>query len=187
MMKKSMKMSLAVACLVGESAAIKFRPPEGSVPWHEEAKKPEFTHPEDHDIDYFVPNFGEDNEITTSKKNMAKAEEDLKHKMFATFEPKKNPWDDYTVPHFGEDQDIKDSKHNLYAAEKQFNHELMASFDPPDDPPRNYFVPHFGEDSDILTSKANTAKEEAVLGHAWNPTKDEDGEWELPKFSEFKL
>ena len=49
---------------------------------------------------------------------MAKAEKDLDHELYATFDPKKNPWDDYTVHNFGEDEDIKASKKNMYAAEK---------------------------------------------------------------------
>lgn len=56
---------------MAQSSAIKFRPPEGSVPWHEAAKKPEVTDPKDHDINYFIPNFGGDGEIASSLKNMA--------------------------------------------------------------------------------------------------------------------
>lgn len=85
--------------------------------------------------------------------------------MYATFEPKKNPWDEFTVPHFGEDEDIKATKVNLYAAEKKYNHELEASFTEPDGPKRNYFVPQFGEDTDITDSKKNLAQTEEKFGY----------------------
>ena len=52
---------------------------------------------------------------------------------------------------------------------------------------KNYFVPNFGGDSDINASKAHEAKAGEKLGHTWTPTKDEDGEWELPSFKEFRL
>ena len=44
----------------------------------------------------------------------------------------------------------------------------------------NYFVPHFGADDDIIVSKASEVAASESLGHQWIPTKDEDGEWELP-------
>lgn len=69
------------------------------------------------------------------------------------------------------------------------NREPLLSWSPT--PPKtfkmNYFVPHFGEDHDITTSKANEAAAGARLSHTWTPTKDEDGEWELPTFKEFRL
>ena len=53
---------------------------------------------------------------------------------------------------------------------------------------QNYFVPNFGEDHDITESKSSEAQAAAALGHKWNPTKDEDGNWELPSSQiEFKL
>ena len=61
---------MVVSALLESTSAIKFRPPEGTVPWHEEAKLPEWKDPKDHDIDYFVPNFGMDTEIAASLKNM---------------------------------------------------------------------------------------------------------------------
>ena len=49
----------------------------------------------------------------------------------------------------------------------------------------NYFVPNFGEDADIASSKTHEAAAAARLKHQWNPTKDKDGNWELPSESAF--
>ena len=106
-----------VACLVSSSTAISFRPPEGTVPWTKTSKEPEWVTPKDHDIDYFVPNFGVDTDIGASLKNLATAEEKYGHQLEASFEPKKDPWKVYDVAHFGEDDDIKSTKANIKAAE----------------------------------------------------------------------
>jgi hypothetical protein len=44
----------------------------------------------------------------------------------------------------------------------------------------NYFVPNFGEDHDISSSKSHESQAASTLKHVWTPTKDKDGEWELP-------
>ena len=69
MLSKTSKV-LVVAALLETTSAIQFRPPKGTVPWTEEIKEPEWKDPKDHDIDYFVPNFGMDWEIAASLKNM---------------------------------------------------------------------------------------------------------------------
>ena len=51
--------------------------------------------------------------------------------------------------------------------------------------PMNYFVPNFGEDHDIVASKSNEALASAKLKHVWTPTKDKDGNWELPTTTAF--
>jgi hypothetical protein len=97
-------------------------------------------------VNYFVPNFGADNDdINTTKKNMAAAEASLGHVMQASFDPPATPPRNYFVPHFGEDEDILATKKHTAAAEKALGH-VMSTDPPPADPPRNYFVPHFGED-----------------------------------------
>ena len=126
-----------------------------------------------------------DNEIVSSLKNMKQAESDLNHTLYATFEPKKNPWgDDYGVPHFGEDVDIRDSKANLKVAEETFGHELQASFEEPDAPKRNYFVPHFGTDTDIVDAKSNLAQTEKKLNHTLTTPEEEkiDRNYFVPHF-----
>lgn len=47
----------------------------------------------------------------------------------------------------------------------------------------NYAVPDFGPDHDIAASHAHEAAASATLGHAWNPDKDDDGNWIVPTTS----
>jgi len=56
---------------------------------------------------------------------------------------------------------------------------------PPKSHPVNYFVPQFGEDHDITSTKKHESQAAASLGHTWTPTKDEDGEWEVPTTTAF--
>lgn len=159
------KQSMAVLALfTSQAVAIKYRPPAGTVPWGSAATLPEWKDPQDHKVNYFIPNFGEDAEISTSKKNLAVAEETLKHQLQASFDPPASFKKNYFVPHFGEDADIKATKSNIAAAEKKYNHVYDTS-PPPADPPRNYFVPNFGEDNDIKATKKNIAAAEAKFGH----------------------
>ena len=67
--------------------------------------------------DYTVPHFGEDHEITYTKKNIAAAEKALGH-VIDTSPPPDDPPRNYFVPHFGTDEDIKSSLKNLAAEEK---------------------------------------------------------------------
>jgi hypothetical protein len=58
-----MTQTFVIAALFATGAsAIKFRPPEGSVPWHLPLTVPEFEQP-DHPVNYPVPDFGVDHEI----------------------------------------------------------------------------------------------------------------------------
>jgi len=156
-MRKTSSGLVVAALLQSSTYAIKFRPIAGTVPWHEDIKKPEWVDPQDHKIDYFVPNFGMDSDIKASLKNTDQAETDLEHKMTTTdeyWEPKKLPWGkDYSLHHFGEDDEIKTSKKNLAEAEEKLDHVMVASFEEPDGPKRNYFVPHFGEDNEVKDTK----------------------------------
>ena len=67
--------------------------------------------------DYFVPHFGEDYEITSTKKNIRDAEARFGH-ILDTSPPPKDPPRNYFVPHFGFEQEIVDSVANLNSAEK---------------------------------------------------------------------
>lgn len=64
-----------LALFTSQAVAIKYRPPAGTVPWGSDATLPEWRDPQDHKVNYFIPNFGEDSDIKASKKNMAAAEE----------------------------------------------------------------------------------------------------------------
>lgn len=81
MLRKSTKATVAVALLMAQSSAIKFRPPPGTVPWKKKIELPEHIDPQDHELDYFVPNFGADDDVISTKKNLAAAEEELGHVM----------------------------------------------------------------------------------------------------------
>ena len=74
--------------------------------------------PKDPPRNYFVPNFGEDNDIKSTKKNIAAAEAKYKHELdTSTPDPPKR---DYFVPHFGEDAEITAAKKNLATSESKF-------------------------------------------------------------------
>jgi hypothetical protein len=158
--------------------------------------------------DYFVPHFGEDKETKESKASLALAEKTYGPWNFPD-PPSSPPPTDYPVAHFGMDHDIVDSLKNLADQESthgqwklpkddyyqvqldaEINREPLLTWapTPPKHHPINYFVPNFGEDHDITSSKAHEALAAEKLGHAWVPTKDKDGEWELPSPQiEFKL
>lgn len=77
MLNKSTTASLVIACLLSETAGVRYRPPAGSVPWHKPAKRPckdtdvGEEHCDEFDpetglkymVNYSVPNFGEDGDI----------------------------------------------------------------------------------------------------------------------------
>jgi hypothetical protein len=128
-------------------------------------------------MNYGVPHFGEDHDITVTKKNVADAEKKLGH-ILDTSDPPKDPPRNYFVPNFGADQDLLDHRDALAWAEKFHGHKLAVNEFP--EIKRNYFVPNFGEDSHITESKDSEKLASTKLAHVWTPTKDEDGNWELP-------
>lgn len=79
----------------------------------------QYDHPkkkEAYKMNYFVPNFGVDQEIKDYDNSLAIAESQTGHK----FNPKKLedvPKKDYKVPNFGVDQDIIDATENISNAE----------------------------------------------------------------------
>ena len=78
--------------------------------------------------DYFVPHFGEDDDIKATKKNTAYAEGYHHHEM-STAPPPAPPPRDYFVPHFGDDSEILAAKKNIADSEAGLGHEMTASFD----------------------------------------------------------
>lgn len=157
----------ALALFTTDAMAVKigFRPIDGTVPWHEGPKLPEWVDPKDYPINYFVPHFGVDSDILANQQHTAQAEGLLSHTMKATFKKPDAPKRDYFVPHFGEEEDIITTKEHIAAAEKEAKHELKATFAAPKGHPMNYFVPNFGEDNEISASKKNTVFAEKVMGH----------------------
>ena len=64
-----MKYFAIIALFVSESSAIKYRPTEGSVPWHVEQTGPTWRDPS-WPVNYVVPNFGKDSEIIRTEKTI---------------------------------------------------------------------------------------------------------------------
>lgn len=80
-----------------------------------------------HKMNYFVPHFGEDEDIKSTKSNVAAAEKKYDHVYDGTVpEPPKR---DYFVPNFGIDSDINGATENLAATEKALGHTLNVSHD----------------------------------------------------------
>lgn len=163
---------------------------------------------EDIKRNYPVVQLGEDKDITATKASLEYEEKRLGKWNYP--EPDPPGIDrDYFVPHFGIDHDIVDSLSHLKQEEaihgqwnlpkddyyqvqldSDMDREPLLSWSPT--PPKtfkmNYFVPNFGEDHDITASKAHEAAAAKTLDLEWVPTKDKDGEWELPSPQiEFKL
>ena len=61
----------SMAIITADAIAVKtdFRPPQGSTPWHKAAKGPD-EEEKDYPRNYVVPHFGEDRDITDSKRHM---------------------------------------------------------------------------------------------------------------------
>ena len=68
-------------------------------------------------MNYFVPHFGEDDDIKATKISAGIAEKAYNHFNWPA-DPADDPKRDYFVPHFGEDEDIEFSKRNIANAEK---------------------------------------------------------------------
>ena len=73
----------------------------------------------DHEVDYFVPDFGVDTDILTSLKHTKEAEAKYGNSTFS-FKKEKGPPLDYYVPNFGMDHDIADSLENLKELEHKY-------------------------------------------------------------------
>ena len=141
--------------------------------------------------DYFVPNFGVDEDIATTHHSKELAEKALNQEM--EYIPKKqrpkSPPRDYFVPNFGQDEDIKTSINNLDAMENKYgnwdlpeefadvqlrqNREPLLSWKPKakkDAYPKDYFVPNFGVDHDIANTHVHREAAEKALGHVMTYT-----------------
>lgn len=80
-----------------------------------------------HPKDYFVPNFGQDEDMKAVPHSIAAAEIITGHKFIPDSEVVGRPMAqpnprNYFVPNFGEDSDIKATKASASLAEKQLNH-----------------------------------------------------------------
>ena len=59
---------------------MKYRPLAGTAPWHKDAEANSWVKP-DWKVDYFVPNFGLDEEMEASLKHTSDTETKLNHKL----------------------------------------------------------------------------------------------------------
>ena len=118
------KTSLVVVALLGAVTSVKiaYRPPEGSVPWHQPASRPTWDTP-DYPINYYVPNFGVDHNILTTMNSLKIAERGAKKSLRANFAQSDNP-KDLRLPDFGKDEEIKNSLAAIPESEKENKHKL---------------------------------------------------------------
>lgn len=122
---------------------------------HATFEKPKRGYP----IDYKVPNFGADEDISTTHNNIDEAEKSTGKKInIAQFTTMPDYPINYDVSYqkLGVDKDIIATKVSADIAEKQLNHKWQNTKAKSDAKiPRNYAVPDFGKDHDILTTEKN--------------------------------
>ena len=138
---------------------------------------------DNHPTNYFVPNFGVDEDILTTQMHIKLAEQENNYKINPNkINPKDSHPINYAVPDFGVDSDIIDSKNNLSEAEIELGHNLdlkaggskNTGDDNFDNHPSNYFVPNFGVDEDILDTQRHLkealklAKKKSWDGYGWD-------------------
>lgn len=123
--------------------------------------------------DYFVPDFGQDEDVSTTLKNGRDAEFSTGI-TFVGAKPPPPPPMDYAVPDFGPDRDITDSQVNLAAQEQKMKHKIVLKTREQlkatrDAFPVDYQVPDFGIDQDISTTLRNAKTASDTLGVNWDP------------------
>ncbi len=120
-----------------------------------------------HEMNYFVPNFGLDQNVQTTLDNTNLAEQITGHK-WQYVDPKDRPKAnkvDYYVPNFGQDTEIKQTLDLEAKAEKKLNHKwnFVAKKDRPKPHELDYFVPSFGVDADIADTRDSETQAEAQV------------------------
>ena len=91
------------------------------MPWHNDTKTSQSSWVKpDWEVDYFVPDFGLDQDISDSLAHTEYAEAKAGRKMTSSFKKPKGPPLDYYVPDFGIDQDILDTRENIHEAEHKY-------------------------------------------------------------------
>lgn len=189
MFKKASVGVVALTYLSEDVKALKtkYRPYEGTAPWHKEVKDNTW-HTPDWNVNYFVPNFGVDKDVLNTQKHLSDSEEKIGHKLFATFKKTEDHPKDYFVPNFGPDEnDVKLTQSNIAEAESELGHKFQADFKKPGPPPpKDYFVPNFGVDQDIKDNHKNLADAEKALNHKFQQNfvkpKDHPKNYFVPDF-----
>ncbi len=135
--------------------------------------------------DYFVPDFGADEDVKNVAAAISGSEAALGKTMTASFKATSasvNPRN-YVVPDFGVDQDIINVTTSINNTEKKLNKTFTADFGAQSAAvnPRGYTVPHFGIDEDIKNVNNSLKVTEKALNHQWKPTQDANGYWNTPQ------
>ena len=161
MFKKSTAGIAALTFLSGDAKAVKYRPIQGTGPWHPKEHLTTIDDPE-HPINYFVPNFGTDRDIVTAQRNLQNAEQTVGTKMKASFKKPKSHPVDYKVANFGQDENVKLTLANIQQSETDLKHKwvFVPKKDRADPHPVDYYVPNFGQDKDIKDSLSHTSQSE---------------------------
>lgn len=120
---------------------------------------------DDHPMDYKVPYYGVDEDVTTTQNNMGNAEQKLGQKMSADFGLK----DDgiprgYKVLDLGVSDEILSTQSNLKNTEKALKHKLNVAWDVTDGIDRGYKVLDLGLDKDIKQSLSSLDLEQGIHG-----------------------
>ena len=135
---------------------------------HATFEKPKRGYP----INYAVPNFGADEDVANTHKNIDEAEKSTGKKLnlqqFTTMPDYPINYD-VSYQKLGVDKDIIATGVSADIAEKQLNHKWQNTKAKADKKiPRNYPVPDLGKDGDILTTQKNLDDAESKLGHKWS-------------------
>ena len=121
-------------------------------------------------VDYFVPNFGKDEDVKSVLTFGQEAASDygVSWGKFAQGEPAKPPKRDYYVPNFGVDEEIASNHASLSAAEGIVGHKLKI---PKSEKPTGKGVPAVAKDQkldgDVITTLNNEKAASASLGQKW--------------------
>ena len=130
-----------------------------------------------HPVDYFVPNFGLDEEILSTQGSYKNEESRQNVNWEASLkkdQPDAHPTN-YFVPNFGLDSDVLNTKADIELAETKLNHKWTASLkkDQPDAHPVDYVVPNFGPDQTeggVADVAESIMVAERQLNHNWVAT-----------------
>lgn len=113
-----------------------------------------------HPVNYFVPNFGTDHDISTSQSNENAAETKLGHKWEPVVDPETEK---YIVP-------SPQIEFKLLQTDSEISREPLTGWAPTiskPDHPMNYFIPNFGLDHDMVETKKSYELEQDLKKHDW--------------------
>ena len=112
-------MKFVLALLFSTTQAInhKYRPPTGSVPWHDAATRPTWDTP-DYPVNYYVPNFGMDHNILASM-NSLKIAETASHKESSKANFSKEAEPNLKTVDLGKDVEVKMAQAAINEAQKE--------------------------------------------------------------------